>query len=334
MRNLYNRYNRAYKLGQEALSSKNLVQAREYFKEAEKDHSFHEKAILGLINVELNGAFYGKTRALLEENREIDDGAYHFLYGDLEIAEFNYSAAIKHYEEAFKDYRTFEKSILRLERAYMNLGEYDRAIDMCNYYFKIKNIRLSISMDKIYLYILLGKYDKAYEIFSNIPYEIVLKKQKEKHYQTLKILLEYLTQNKTILPEDIDAKISYIASMIIDYDRARLVDHVKKHLCENDKGLPVFNSELDVCNMLDEAEERMKKLNPSNLYFVSSRIVKLDSNISPTDGGTDAVMVKSFINSDNIFTSYPVFPSKNFNEEGTLEDKKLKFKRKVNPKRS
>ena len=167
----------------------------------------------------------------------------------------------------------------------------------------------------VFLDIKENNYFDAYDRFKYISNDTIFKN----HYFDLKILLEYklgIINQSDVLSQD------YYISQLFNYDEVYALDHISRHLDENNNKIKhtLFNSDIDLKNLFYYVREQINYLNPVEISNVHKYIVECEFYVSTINGiSTKHIKVVTLPNTNNILTMYPI----SYNEKNSGKTKKL-----------
>lgn len=272
----------------------------------------------------------GKSEAILKRliNTTADVAAYnelakiYFEKGNIDEAELVHFEALKLYNDDVYALNGLGKIELRrgnLKKAkyYYNsiieIAEKEKAAEKNK---NIKNFKIGYR-GLLYTEIKRGDYEKSYYYLS------LLANCENTAYQEIRRENVYLKEKLGLLSlEEKNSKnLIYHERQIINYDRNLTIQHIKEHKNYrlNKQIHSVFCKNVDICELLDIAFDRIKDLDPVECTLNDNYVIEFDSDIGIINGVlTNKLLVVTQSNNYNIITLYPVasyFESFNANKK-------------------
>ena len=270
---LLNTQNRTYamlELGRLEASEGNNSKAREYFEQLLKEQ-INTYAILELARLEVSEGNNSKAREYFEQLLNTKNRTYAMLeLGRLEASEGNNAKAREYFEQLLNTQSLLNRIYAMQELIFLNIKE--------------------------------GQYLEAYKMFENGGYK---KLERGESYH-LDIFLKY--KLGIIEYEQISNK-DYHIRQLFNYDVSSALEHITKHLDEDDKKIKhtVFSQDVNLEELFNYAREQIKYLNPIEISTTHKYIIECDEDISIIDGiSTNLLKVITIPNTDNILTMYPI----------------------------
>ena len=311
---LLNTQNRTYamlELGRLEVNEGNNVKAREYFEQLLNTQN-RTHAMLELGRLEVNEGNNVKAREYFEQLLNKQNRTYAMLeLGRLEVSEGNNVKAREYFEQLLNTQnRTY--AALELGRLEVSEGNNVKAREYFEQLLNTQN-RIYAMHELIFLNIKEGQYLEAYKMFKNGGYK---KLERGESYH-LDIFLKY--KLGIIEYEQISNK-DYHIRQLFNYDVSSALEHITKHLDEDDKKIKhtVFNQDVNLEELFNYSRKQIKYLNPIEISTSHKYILDCEQEIATIDGySTRRLKVVTIPNTDHILTMYPV---------RTYEKKKNKIK--------
>ena len=296
-------------------------------------------ALVEIGNIEIKEKHYAIARDVFKKIIDIDPDDYCNLFelGKVEFVCGNSKKALEIYDELIDKtnyiYAYIEKArILSLEGFLKEAEEiYFKLLSECDLPgIKLELGRLALvsgnySEAKKYFDYLISLDDESYSNFENIFLLIKQKKYNEaddafyklptKLFGTPKYfeLESYLNfaLGKPVKKEFIGA--TYFEEQLYNYSKEFTVNHVLMHQVDGDvkKKYYNFSEDIDLYELIDLAEEKIKDMNPTQLFLSEKYIVTIDKPVAVMDGiETNTYAVNTLPNSKKIISMYPVLLSR------------------------
>ena len=282
-------------------NSKTLQEGKNMLEQM-KDDVF---AALELGRLELKEGHTNKARYYFEYLLNTKNDEYAILeLGRLELQEGNKDKA-RYYFEYLLNTKNDEHAMLELGRLKLQEGNKDKARHYFEYLLNTKN-DVYAKEELLFLNINEGKYEDAYKLLDSIS-DIMEKNV----YSNTKNFLEY---KLGISDRNSNNQINYFNSQLYNYDENLALDHISKHLDENDKKKvhSVFYSDVDLRELLLMVKDKIGNAVPNRSTIIDKYIVNCDDSIATIESKeTKYIEVITFSNTKNIITMYPVLISEN-----------------------
>lgn len=245
--------------------------------------------------------------------------------GKLDVIEGNYIEARKNFEFLIGTSK-FDYGLLELGKLEVLEGNYDKAKENFETILNIKNsINKGYSIQQLMmLSIKLKEYDEALIYLNKLinfkeNYEV---KELEKYKFYIEYKLNKIKNYKGIK--------GYFYNQLISYNEKTALEHIKKHLKNDDKKPihSVFNSDIDIVSLFYSMKDRIKNLEPVNfgLYdkytFDMEQVVGNAMNIK-----TNYLNVTTICNTKNIISIYPILSKDGLKNKQLDNQKVLQLKK-------
>mgnify|MGYP004678082095 CR=1 FL=1 len=213
----------------------------------------------------------------------------------------SYEARERGFSLLDKIYNSKNKNLAAVE-----LGRHEKqngnTMQALNYFYEAKNDKRQIGLvaiiEIIYLYILEGKYEEAYELFMNNVH--LLKLNSICNTEHIEFYLAYkMGYIEKLNPTD------YFCRMLIDYDENSVINHINSNanISLHDK----FKDDVDISSLYYFVLDKIKDYVPLKSTLVDNYIVKCHDSISTINNKeTSFIEVCTYINTKKIITMYPV----------------------------
>ena len=220
--------------------------------------------------------------------------------GRLEASEGNNKEARKYFQQLLN---AQNKTYAMLELGRLEASEGNNK-EARKYFLKLLNTpsKNYAMLELLFLAITENNLLEAKKILDKIP----LKNLYYSKYMEIKIFLNYklgLIKESNIEFND------YLVKQIFNYNIDLALEHVKKHLDENNnKRLhTIFDNNVNLRELFYEVQEKISEVNPIRYCFVEKYIVCCNEDISTINGErTRYVQVITLPHSKNIITIYPI----------------------------
>ena len=258
-------------------------------------------AMLELGRLEASEGNNSKAREYFEELlNNTQDKTYAMLeLGRLEASEGNNSKAREYFEELLNTQnRTY--AMLELGRLEASEGNNSKAR---KYFEKLLNAqnRTYAIIEIIFLDIKNENYLDAYNRFNSNSFNFSVIE-----YEHLKKYLEYKLSKLDLTKCSSN---DYFTSQLINYEESLALDHIKKHLDENNQKIKhtTFNENIDLKELFNYARIQIKELSPVKCTYVFKYILDCEQEISFINGTPTRYMgIIAFPHTNNIITMYPI----------------------------
>ena len=284
-------------------------------------------AIEELIKMDLIEGKTRDARILLENNYYRNEDGLSNLYGLLELNENNYKTALSYFRKCLSlpDFR--DKSRIYIGQTLVNLGEYGLAEKVFASLKNRQNIKIDLLLQLIYLAILKGDYEKADYYLKQAP-RTNLEERIGKIFLNLESQLDVWLGRVTTSSNKM--RIYSFKRLLTPLDEEVLIRHIKRHADESRLNtLGCFFQDLDYEKLLRDVKERMANLNPT--YFKGSEVYRMHLDyfvgLKNKDCPTKDVAVLTALNSEIIFSIYPIMLSDDFDKESYQKSEELRLKR-------
>lgn len=317
----------AYYKGIQCYHKGDTLMARHYFLDAMQDYSLHNDVLFWLVEIDLKESKYASARELLESKCDIFDDRYHYLYGILESIEMNYQASLDHYNHfsSCKCTQTKYSSMLGLCDTYIQLGEHDKAREICFMVRENKEFFILATVKLVFLDVLEGKYEEAYELFQSLNYIPTNVKLKNRYSNTL----AFLSFLRGALLDDMDISF-YFQRRLFDRSDEMLLRHIEEHRWPGRSASEgCFLKEIDFSYLLNQVQSQISDRNGNHYQMTDYYCLRMDRTIGLKGSvETNDVRVVTLLGSKDIITIYPILLSDYFDQEGMATSKSLVLKRK------
>ena len=310
--------NEAEKSFKELLNTQKLELGRLYASVGKTNEA--EKCFKELINI---GSPKDRTYALLELGRlyasagKTNEAEKYFkellntqnkTYALLELGRLYASVGkTNDAEKCFKELITSQTqnkiyAMLELGRLYASVG---KANDAEKYFKELLNtqnktyalLELYAIKQLIYLDIKNNNLEEILDLLMKLSIQ-------DKEYYVIKSYVLY----KLGKTEQIEVQ-NYYTQQLINYDEYAALEHIQKHLDENDnKRLhTVFDSSIDLQQLFEQVKEKIKVINPTRFTMVEKYIICCEEEIGISDGEkVNTIEVVTIPHTKNIITMYPI----------------------------
>ena len=243
-----------------------------------------------------------KAKDLFEKviNQEDKDRTDFALYelAELYMREGNTKQAMENLKKMLYSNNPASKKYAKIKLAHLfaNIGEYKMAENILVNLLKREMCDYAVRQ-LIFLYLKINNIEEAFKIFKMLP-------RGTKYYHDIKAYVYYkLGKSKETFLD------SYYRKQLVAYSEQLTLEHINEHLFEYEgKSIhTLFNSDINMENLLQEVKEKIKEENPIECTLVEKYIIQCEEEIAVIDGEkVKTIEVVTIPDTKNILTMYPI----------------------------
>lgn len=304
------------------------VKARACFEISIKNPRYQEVSIYRLIKIDLKEGKYAKARETLNSDINLNDIDRYRLFGLLEKIENNFKTSQYYFQKCLIEPRTQYIAFLEIAKICSQMGDYSIAQRMLDTLQLNDKYATTATLELISLKICEGNYEEAYNLLKQVDFNI--RSAYSKQIKLLNILLLSKLDPTPNNYNPFDHSIDYSICRLLDENDDNLIEHLQKHLNQEDRqSNGCFFENINLNELISSVKEKINIMNPSYCGFNDIYRFRFDYPIGyKGDALTSDITVATIIDTKKIITMYPVQLSPEYNREGFLYDQTISLKRK------
>lgn len=314
--------------GQDCYKNKDYVNARNWFLISLKHPNFKDDSLSKLVQINIKEGKYSQAREILELNKDSSSLKLKQTYGLLENVENNFHQSMKYYYECMIDPYTQYRSLLAIARLHIQMGNYEIAKKMLETLKFNSKFYFQAILELVIINIYEHKYHEAQEIMSELD-ESTMSMQLKKRYQLIVMYINYFLGQLKKPDKEYDPNRDYMLYRLFDPSEETLINHIKKHCNQAEKNTNgCFFENINIEKLLHDSKEQIEDMNANHFGISDIYRFRFSTPIGyKGDLITNDLCVVTTIGTKDIITMYPILLSKEFDKEGLLMSKELKYKR-------
>ncbi len=322
--------NTAYLEGLKNMKKQNISEARSNFKVALDDPQFQGNALRRLVELDLKEGNYKNARKLLTEKSNFEEVITKFLYGRLELCEYNIQSSQQYYKDCLLDVEYQERSLLAIGQNHLQLGDYKLAKKILETFVINPQTREVGLYNLIYLAFLEENYREADVLLQQLFQACQQDSKSLSQVYCAQNFLKYCTKTLNPVTDYIDPNMHYKTYRLYYNDDEAIINHLQRHKEGTAKYQDrYFFKYLDLKELLYDVKSLLDTYNPLHITGMDKYRMRLDTPIGFQAGEiTYDLEVVAMMKTKEIITMYPILLSDEFDREGFSTDMELKEKRK------
>lgn len=303
--------------GLKYFNANNYKKARECFEISLKTTQYRTLSIEMLFKIEILEGKFSEVRENVNLS-DIEEFRKRDLLAQLDNSEYNYIRSRKAYRDLVREFPDNPIYLLRLSKVCLNMGYFEDARKYLQKLQDYDKFRATSLLELVVLEMVQGNYEEALRKSKLINKKFLsypLLKQLEK----LRVLISYhLGKDLRNLVATDNTKYTLD---ILQGKRDTLMSHLMEH--KGDTQLR-FREDIDLDDLLEEAEELIGRVNPSINFASNCYRVNLDHPIGYNgEKELNGLSIVTLLNTPKIITMFPEDFSDEFDVEGFSKSDRL-----------